>query len=113
MGVNFFRVFKRLLYCVLGNFMKRNVTILGATGSIGLNTLDVIRRHPDRFRVHALTAATSVDSMASLCREFRPRYAVMADQKGAEALFSQLADLPLTQVLVGEDSLCRVASDRE
>lgn len=93
--------------------MKRNVTILGATGSIGLNTLDVIRRHPARFAVHALTASTSVESMAGLCREFRPRYAVMADQNSAEALLGQLADLPGTQVLVGEESLCRVASDVE
>lgn len=91
--------------------MKRNITILGATGSIGLNTLDVIRRHPDRFQVHALTASTSVDSMASLCREFRPRYAVMMDQKSAEALLAQISDLPLTQVLVGADGLGRVAGD--
>jgi len=91
--------------------MKRTVTILGATGSIGLNTLDVIRRHPDRFAVHALTASTSVDSMAALCREFSPRFAVMADDASALALSGLLADLPSTDVLVGEDSLCRVASD--
>lgn len=91
--------------------MKRSVTILGATGSIGLNTLDVIRRHPDRFAVHALTASTSVESMAALCREFTPGYAVMADQASAESLSRELADLPETQVLVGEEGLCQVASD--
>lgn len=93
--------------------MKRSVTLLGATGSIGLNTLDVIRRHPDRFAVHALTASTSVDAMAELCREFRPRVAVMADQAGARALSEQLADLPETVVLAGEDGLCQVASAPE
>ncbi|TGN39820.1 1-deoxy-D-xylulose-5-phosphate reductoisomerase [Marinobacter confluentis] len=93
--------------------MKRSVTILGATGSIGLNTLDVIRRHPDRFGVHALTASTSVDSMAGLCREFRPLYAVMADQASADALSDQLSDLPAIQVLSGEEGLCGVASDPE
>lgn len=93
--------------------MKRNVTILGATGSIGLNTLDVIRRHPGRFAVHALTASTSVDSMVELCREFLPWFAVMADQSSARALSEKLADLPATQVLVGEEGLCQVASDPE
>jgi 1-deoxy-D-xylulose-5-phosphate reductoisomerase len=93
--------------------MKRSVTILGATGSIGLNTLDVIRRHPDRFSVHALTASTSVDSMAGLCREFVPRYAVMADHASAQVLSEQLADLSETHVLVGEEGLCQVASDPE
>ncbi len=91
--------------------MKRSVTILGATGSIGLNTLDVIRRHPDRFRVHALTASTSVDSMVRLCREFLPHYAVMADRRSASALSEQLADISGIQVLAGEEGLCQVARD--
>lgn len=52
---------------------KRHLTLLGATGSIGLSTLDVVRRHSDRFSVYALTASTNVDDMAALCREFRLR----------------------------------------
>jgi len=91
--------------------MKRSVTILGATGSIGLNTLDVIRRHPDRFGVHALTASTSVESMVGLCREFAPRFAVMADKASARALADQLGGLAETTVLAGEEGICRVASD--
>ena len=93
--------------------MIRSVTILGATGSIGLNTLDVIRRHPDRFRVYALTASTSVQSMVNLCREFRPQFAVMADQPSARALAEQLADVSDVQVLAGEEGLCQVARDSD
>ena len=95
--------------------MTRHVTILGATGSIGLNTLDVIRRHPDRFSVYALTASTSVDAMVDLCREFAPRYAVMADQASAQTLESRLKEAggAQTQVLVGTGGLCQVSADPE
>src|SRR5690606_39863857 len=65
---------------------KRSITVLGATGSIGLSTLDVIRRHPDRFSVYALTAGTRAEELATLCREFRPTVAVMADAEAAERL---------------------------
>jgi len=90
----------------------RHVTILGATGSIGLSTLDVIRRHPDRFRVHALTASTRVEDMAILCREFRPAYAVMADSDAASQLAEAISELP-TIVLGGEAGLCEVACSSE
>lgn len=93
--------------------VKRSITILGATGSIGLNTLDVVRRHPDRFSVHALTASTSVESMVELCHEFRPRYAVMADQQAARALSEVLSDLPSVTVLSGKEALGQVAADAE
>ena len=59
----------------------QRITVLGATGSIGLSTLDVIARHPDRFEVVALTAATQVDVMLAQCVQFKPRVAVMADRK--------------------------------
>ncbi|MDX1757723.1 MAG: 1-deoxy-D-xylulose-5-phosphate reductoisomerase [Marinobacter sp.] len=91
----------------------RNVTILGATGSIGQSTLDVIRRHPDRFAVHALTASTRVDEMVSLCRDFRPRFAVMADVTAAARLAEQLPRDLGTEVLAGETGLCEVASAGE
>ncbi|MEP6417468.1 MAG: 1-deoxy-D-xylulose-5-phosphate reductoisomerase, partial [Marinobacter sp.] len=91
--------------------VKRRVSILGATGSIGLSTLDVIRRHPERFSVSALTASTSVDSMVELCHEFRPRYAVMADENAAAALSRALSDLPSVMVLGGSEALCQVAGD--
>lgn len=89
---------------------KRTLTILGATGSIGQSTLDVVRRHPDRFSVHALTAGSRANELAVLCREFRPAVAVMACDDAAERLRVLLADVPETQVLSGEAGLCDVAS---
>ncbi|MBN8240979.1 1-deoxy-D-xylulose-5-phosphate reductoisomerase [Marinobacter nauticus] len=89
---------------------KRSITVLGATGSIGLSTLDVIRRHPDRFSVYALAAGTRADELATLCREFRPAVAVMADAEAAERLKALLADMPETRVLAGETGLCEVAA---
>ncbi len=91
----------------------RHLTLLGATGSIGLSTLDVVRRHPDRFSVHALTASTNVNDMVALCREFRPAVAVMADADAAEQLAQALADLPDTRVLAGEAGLIEVAESAE
>lgn len=91
----------------------RRVTVLGATGSIGLSTLDVIRRHPDRFRVYALTASSRVTEMAALCREFRPAVAVMADEAAAVRLAQELADLSGIEVLAGEAGLCQVAGASE
>ncbi|SFR58447.1 1-deoxy-D-xylulose 5-phosphate reductoisomerase [Marinobacter gudaonensis] len=91
----------------------RRISLLGATGSIGLSTLDVVRRHPERFTVHALTANTRADEMAVLCREFRPQVAVMACPEAAKTLAALLADVPDIQVLGGEESLCEVASAPE
>lgn len=87
----------------------RYVTILGATGSIGLNTLDVVRRHPDRFSVYALTANASVAEMTKLCREFRPKVAVMADQAAASLLQEALSSEPDIEVRGGKNALCDVA----
>ena len=58
--------------------MKTRVAVLGSTGSVGVNTLDVIARHPDRFAVFALTASTKVDLMLEQCAKFHPQFAVMA-----------------------------------
>ena len=58
--------------------MKQRIAVLGSTGSIGANTLDVISRHPDRFEVFALSASTQVDLMLQQCLQFRPALAVMA-----------------------------------
>lgn len=89
---------------------RRHITILGATGSIGLSTLDVVRRHPDRFSVYALTAKTRAAEMAGLCREFRPSVAVMADNNAAQTLADLLSDFPSVRVLAGKQELCDVAS---
>ncbi len=87
------------------------VCVLGATGSIGQNTLDVIRQHPDRWRVAALTANTNVVDMLALCKEFRPEYAVMSDAASASALVSECRTHSLpTEVLAGEQSLVDVAA---
>ena len=90
------------------------VTILGSTGSIGTSTLDVLARHPDRYVVHALTAATQVDALLAQCRRFAPRYAVMASPAHASELAQRVHEEGLrVQVLSGAQALCDVASAAE
>jgi 1-deoxy-D-xylulose-5-phosphate reductoisomerase len=60
--------------------MKQNITILGSTGSIGTNTLDVLSNHLDRFQVFALTASKQVDLILAQCAKFKPKFAVMAQE---------------------------------
>ena len=85
------------------------ITLLGATGSIGVSTLDVIGRHPERYQIHALTANTSVDAMEALCIKWMPAYAVMNDEVSAKELSSRFQDNDIhTQVLTGEDGLLQV-----
>ena len=92
----------------------QNVTILGSTGSIGTSTLDVLSRHPDRFRVFALTAATQVDLLLSQCRLHSPRFAVMSSPMHARQLADRVKDLGLSvQVLSGAHALCEVSADPE
>jgi 1-deoxy-D-xylulose-5-phosphate reductoisomerase len=89
----------------------QSITILGSTGSIGVSTLDVLARHPDRFEVHALTAHTSVDALLAQCRQFRPRVAVVAHAAAAQQLRDGLHGLGLnTEVAYGQAALCEVAS---
>ncbi len=89
----------------------RQITILGSTGSIGENTLDVIARHPDRFRAFALTANNNTEKMLSQCQRFQPRYAVMLDTDSAEQLAKAIQATGIdTQVLSGIESLEKVAS---
>lgn len=89
--------------------MTQWLTILGSTGSIGCSTLDVVRRHPERYRVYALTAARSAEAMAAQIAEFHPQFAVMADPIAAETLISLLSSDVETQVLSGTDALIQVA----
>ena len=87
------------------------ITILGATGSIGLSTLDVIAQHPSRFKAFALTANHSVDKLLQQCLQFQPRYAVMADEASANQLAQQLRQSDCsTEVLAGEQALADVAA---
>ncbi|PPC89198.1 MAG: 1-deoxy-D-xylulose-5-phosphate reductoisomerase, partial [Methylotenera sp.] len=92
----------------------QQVTILGATGTIGTQTLDVISQHQERFKVFALTASTNVNGLFELCLIHKPRYAVMLSSEAASALSSQLKQAGLaTEVLQGEDALSDVASHQD
>ncbi len=91
----------------------RGVSVLGSTGSIGVSTLDVISRHPDRYRVYALAAHSSVDAMLAQCLQFHPRYAVMASADAAQELRTRLPGDTGTEVLQGEAALARVVSADE
>ena len=90
------------------------ITILGATGSIGLSTLDVVTRHPQRYSVFALTGMTKIQLLAEQCQKHRPKYAVVMDNDSAQQLNALLKpfDVP-TQVLVGVDALCEVSRDSQ
>ncbi|UTA46745.1 1-deoxy-D-xylulose-5-phosphate reductoisomerase [Simiduia sp. 21SJ11W-1] len=86
----------------------QNITVLGATGSIGVSTLDVIARHPDKYRVYAVTAAQQWQALAEQARAHGARYAVIADEQYAEPLAAALCDTD-TQVLAGPSALAEVA----
>ena len=88
--------------------MVKCVSILGSTGSIGRQSLDIISHLPD-VKVAALTAGTSVERMAQQCREFLPELAVMATQEAAQALAEEIADLPV-RISYGEDGLIEAAT---
>lgn len=93
------------------NQANRGVAILGSTGSIGANTLDVLARHPDRFRAVALTANRQVDVIFEQCRRFRPRLAVMLDPDAAQTLARRLRAAALdTEVQAGPEGLAAAAA---
>ena len=91
--------------------MKQRISILGSTGSIGSNTLDVVARHPERFEVFALSAATQVEVMLGQCVTFRPRYAVMASEPHGRLLADQVKahGLPV-EVLWGTSAIEMIAA---
>jgi 1-deoxy-D-xylulose-5-phosphate reductoisomerase len=90
----------------------QRITVLGATGSIGLSTLDVIARHPDLYRVFALSGYSRLSELLALCLRHRPEVAVVPDAESAQWLTVGLRAEGLhTDVLVGEDGLCQVAAD--
>jgi 1-deoxy-D-xylulose-5-phosphate reductoisomerase len=92
----------------------QSITILGATGSIGVSTLDVVARHPDRYRVHALTAHSKVDELAEQCERFRPQLAVVGTPEAAQRLEALLSAKGVrTEVGYGEPALCAAASAAE
>ena len=96
------------------NLKKQRVTVLGSTGSVGVNTLDVVAAHPERFEVFALSAATSVDVMLAQCARFRPRYAVMASDAHAQDLADKLNSNGLeTQVIRTQGALEIISSHED
>ncbi|MCH4901315.1 MULTISPECIES: 1-deoxy-D-xylulose-5-phosphate reductoisomerase [Pseudomonas] len=92
----------------------QQITVLGATGSIGLSTLDVIARHPERYQAFALSGFTRLSELFALCVRHLPKYAVVPEAGAARSLQDDLRAAGLsTQVLVGEEGLCQVAAAPE
>lgn len=90
---------------------KLRVAVLGATGSVGQSTLDVMARHPERYEAFALTASTRVDEMLTLCARHRPRFAVMADEAAAATLKTRVRELGLpVEVLGSAQALAEIAA---
>ena len=86
--------------------MKKSVIILGSTGSIGVNTLEVISANQDNFSIFALVANSSVENLSSQCKIYKPRYAHVSREEDAKKLSSILRNLSLnTEVLFGRESL--------
>jgi len=94
--------------------MKQNITILGSTGSIGTNTLDVLSKHMDRFQVFALTASKQVDLILAQCAQFKPKFAVMAQEDAGRLLAERIKaeGLPV-EVRWGPEALDFVSADEE
>lgn len=89
----------------------QQITVLGATGSIGLSTLDVITRHPDRYQVFGLSGYSRLAQLLALCIQHTPQVAVVPDERSARQLQADLRAAGLnTEVLVGEQGLCDIAS---
>ncbi|KQB53979.1 1-deoxy-D-xylulose 5-phosphate reductoisomerase [Pseudomonas endophytica] len=92
----------------------QQITVLGATGSIGLSTLDVIARHPDRYQVFGVSGYSRLAELFAICVEHRPRVAVVPDERSASQLQADLHSAGLaTEVWVGEQGLCQMASAPE
>ncbi|MGB4118181.1 MAG: 1-deoxy-D-xylulose-5-phosphate reductoisomerase [Polaromonas sp.] len=90
---------------------RQRITILGSTGSVGVNTLDVVAAHPEQFEVFALSAATQTELMLTQCARFKPRYAVMASALHAQVLADKLKSNGLeTQVIRAQDALEIIAA---
>ena len=92
--------------------LRQRVAILGSTGSVGVNTLEVISRHPEKFEVFALTGSTRVAQLLAQCETFRPTYAVMASEPHGRELEQQCRALGLpTRVLMGAEQIAQIAAD--
>lgn len=90
---------------------KRSIAILGSTGSIGTQTLQVVEEHPDKFEVYAITANTRVDELIQQARKFMPEAVVIADESKYTQLKDALADLPI-KVYGGYESICQIVESK-
>ena len=90
---------------------KRSIAILGSTGSIGTQTLQVVEEHPDKFEVYAITANTRVDELIQQARKFMPEAVVIADESKYTKLKEALADLPI-KVYGGYESICQIVESK-
>ncbi|MFZ6693165.1 1-deoxy-D-xylulose-5-phosphate reductoisomerase [Undibacterium sp. SXout20W] len=99
----------------MNNSQQQRVCILGSTGSIGVSTLDVIARHPDRYSVYALTVHTQIEKLAEQCARFHPKVVVVGSASAADGLRQLLlhAGLQDIQIEFGPQALCDVASSAE
>ena len=92
--------------------MKKKIAILGSTGSIGTQALDIIQANPDRYEAYVLTANRQADLLIEQARKFQPAQVVIADESKYNQVSEALADLPI-QVYAGQDALCQVATNGE
>ena len=91
--------------------IKRSIAILGSTGSIGTQTLQVVEEHPDKFEVYAITANTRVDELIQQARKFMPEAVVIADESKYPKLKEELSDLPI-KVYGGYESICQIVESK-
>lgn len=93
---------------------QKKLSILGATGSIGLNTIDVAARHPEQYEIYAVSAHRSWSALLELCVKYSPRYAVISDLSVSDEAFAAFqASNVVTELLVGPESLVDIASDAD
>ena len=95
----------------MSEIKKRTIAILGSTGSIGTQTLQVVEEHPDKFEVYAITANTRVDDLIQQARKFLPEAVVIADESKYPKLKEALADLPI-KVYGGYESICQIVESK-
>ena len=95
----------------MNEIKKRCIAILGSTGSIGTQTLQVVEEHPDKFEVYAITANTRVDELIQQARKFLPEAVVIADESKYPILKEALADLPI-KVYGGYESICQIVESK-
>ena len=96
---------------MMNEIKKRTIAILGSTGSIGTQTLQVVEEHPDKFEVYAITANTRVDELIQQARKFMPEAVVIADESKDPKLKEALADLPI-KVYGGYESICQIVESK-